>query len=205
MGHVNDPVPATSADHRDVVEVLATAFSQDAAFVALVPDADSRPARLHHFFTAEAGPWALDFGSSWILRDGTEPVGAAVVVPSAQRHNPAGNHPVTILRYLRTFGRNSLKARRFIGVVEGVHPVEEHLYLPFIGAVEQGRGIGSRLLSALGRAADERGLPVYLEASSEESANLYRRHGFVDTGTIVAQDMPPLYAMWREPVDGRLG
>ena len=63
----------------------------------------------------------------------------------------------------------------------------------------QGRGIGSRLLSALGRAADERGLPVYLEASSEESANLYRRHGFVHTGTIVAPDMPPLYAMWREP------
>jgi hypothetical protein len=199
MGHVNDPVSARSADHSDMVTVLATAFSQDAVFAALVPDADSRPSRLRHFFTAEAGPWALDFGSSWILRDGTEPVGAAVVVPSAQRHNPAAKHPMTVLRYLRTFGRNSMKARRFIEVVEGVHPVDDHLYLPFIGAVEQGRGIGSSLLSALGRAADERGLPVYLEASSEESANLYRRHGFVDTGTIVAQDMPPLYAMWREP------
>ena len=199
MGRVNDPVSASSADLRDVVEVLATAFSQDAAFVALVPDADSRSARLRHFFTAEAGPWALDLGLSWILRDGTQPLGAAVVLPSARRHNPAGNHPATVLRYLRTFGWNLLKARRFIGVVERVHPVEEHLYLPFIGAVVQGRGIGSSLMSALGRAADERGLPVYLEASSEESANLYRRHGFVDTGTIAAPGMPPLYAMWREP------
>jgi hypothetical protein len=196
---MNDPVSASSADHHDIVEVLATAFSQDAVFAALVPDADSRPARLRHFFTAEAGPWALDQGSSWILRDGAKPLGAAVVMPSARRHNPAANHPGTILRYLRTFGRNSLKARRFIGVVEGVHPVEEHLYLPFIGAVEQGRGIGSRLLSALGQAADERGAPVYLEASSEESANLYRRHRFVDTGTIAAPGLPPLYAMWREP------
>lgn len=194
---MNDPVSARSADHHDIVTVLSTAFSQDAVFAALVPDA--KPARLRHFFAAEAGPWALDHGWSWILRDGAEPVGAAVVLLSARRHNPAGNHPATIFRYLRTFGRNLLKARRFIGVVERVHPVEEHLYLPFIGAVVQGRGIGSSLLSALGQAADQRGVPVYLEASSEESASLYRRHGFVDTGTIVAQDMPPLYAMWREP------
>lgn len=199
MGHVNDPVPARSADHSDMVKVLATAFSLDPGFAALVPDADSRPARLRHFFTAEAGPWALDLGWSWILRDGTEPLGAAIVLPSDRRHNPAAKRPTTILRYVRTFGRHLLKARRFIEVVEGVHPVEEHLYLPFIGAVVQGRGVGSRLLSALGRAADEGGLPVYLEASSEESANLYRRHGFVDTGTIVAPGMPPLYAMWREP------
>lgn len=196
---MNAPVPAQAADHSDMVKVLSTAFSQDAVFSALVPHAGSRPARLRHFFTAEAGPWALELGSSWILRDGTEPLGAVVAVPSAQRHNPTANHPKTVLRYLRTFGRNSMKARRFIEVVEGVHPVEEHLYLPFIGAVMQGRGIGSSLLSALGRAADERGLPVYLEASSEESAHLYRRHGFVDTGTIVAPEMPPLYAMWREP------
>jgi hypothetical protein len=141
----------------------------------------------------------LDLGLSWILRDGTEPVGAAVVLPSARRHNPAAKHPKTIVRYLSTFGRNSLKARRLFTALEQVQPVEEHLYLPFIGAVAQGRGIGSSLLSALGQAADQRGLPVYLEASSEESAHLYRRHGFVDTGTIVAQDVPPLYAMWREP------
>jgi hypothetical protein len=42
-------------------------------------------------------------------------------------------------------------------------------------------------------------LPLYLEATTEESAHLYRRHGFADAGTIVAPDMPPLYAMWRQP------
>lgn len=199
MGPMNDPVSARSADHRDIVEVLATAFSQDAGFAALLPDPDSRPARLRHFFTAEAGPWALEQGWSWILRDGTEPLGAAIVLPSDRRHNPAAKHPTTVLRYVLTFGRNLLKARRFLEAVEGVHPVEDHLYLPFIGAVVQGRGVGSSLLSALRRAADERGRPMYLEASSEESANLYRRHGFVDTGTIMAPGMPPLRAMWREP------
>jgi ribosomal protein S18 acetylase RimI-like enzyme len=141
----------------------------------------------------------LDQGFSWILRDSVEPLGAAVILASARRHNPAENHPTTIARYLRAFGRRSLKARKFLEVMERTHPVEEHMYLPFIGAAVQGRGVGSRLLSALGRAADERELPVYLEATTEESAALYRRHGFRDTGTIVAPDMPPLYAMWREP------
>ncbi|MFL6089847.1 MAG: GNAT family N-acetyltransferase [Aeromicrobium sp.] len=194
-----EPERATSADRGDVVEVLATAFEQDPVFAALMPDARSRPTRLRRFFAIEAGPWALDLGGSWILRDGAAALGAAVVVPSAQRHNPAENHPVTIAAYLRTFGRHSLKARSFLEVIEATHPTEPHLYLPFIGAARPGSGAGSMLLSAMSAAADDAGLPLYLEASTATSARLYRRHGFVDTRTIEAPDMPPLYAMWREP------
>ena len=58
---------------------------------------------------------------------------------------------------------------------------------------------GAKLMSAMGRAADEAGVPMYLEASSATSAQLYRRHGFVDTGTLEPPGMPTLYAMWREP------
>jgi hypothetical protein len=196
---MNEPLVATAADHADVVQVLATAFAQDAVFSELLPDATSRPSRLHRFFTLEAGPWALDLGHSWILRDGTEPVGAAVIVPSARRHNPAQNHPVTILTYLRMFGLRSMKARSFLELLEKAHPKEDHLYLPFIGAARPGHGAGAKLMSAMARAADEAGIPMYLEASSATSARLYRRHGFVDTGTLVPPGMPPLYAMWREP------
>ena len=199
MGAMNQPAVASAVDHDDVVEVLSTAFEQDPVFAALMPDAGSRPTRLRRFFAVGAGPWALDQGFSWILRDGVKPLGAAVVLASARRHDPAENHPTTIARYLRAFGRHTLKARSFLEVMEGTHPVEEHLYLPFIGAAQPGRGVGSHLLSAMGRAADDAGLPLYLEASTETSAHLYRRHGFADTGTIVAPDMPPLYAMWREP------
>jgi hypothetical protein len=198
---MNEPAVATAADHADIRDVLATAFTQDPVFGALLPDAGSRLRRLQRFFAIEAGPWALGFGESWILRDGSEAIGAAVIVPSVRRHNPTQNHPTTIAGHLRVFGRHSLKARRFLEVIERAHPTEEHLYLPFIGAGQPGRGIGSTLLRSLGRSADERGLPVYLEASSAESANLYRRHRFVDIGTIAAPDMPPVYAMWREPSD----
>ena len=196
---MSEPVVATSADHADIVEVLATAFAQDPVFSALVPDARSRPKQLRRFFGLEGGPWALDFGKSWILRDAAEPIGAAVIVPSAHRHNPAQNHPANVLRYLRIFGRHPLKARSFLQVLERAHPREDHLYLPFIGATQPGRGAGARLMSAMAQAADEAGSPMYLEASSATSARLYRRHGFVDTGTIEAPDMPVLYPMWREP------
>ena len=182
-----------------MVEVLATAFSNDPVWSALLPDAGSRRDRLRRFFAIEAGPWAMDLGNSWILRDGSEPIGTAVVLPSAQRHNPAAKHPLTVLGHLRVFGRHSVNALRFITVMERTHPAEDHLYLPFIGATQSGRGAGSMLLSAMTQAADEAGLPLYLEASSATSARLYRRHGFVDTGTIQAPAMPPLYAMWREP------
>src|SRR5689334_14830243 len=201
MDPMAQPVPATSADGDAVVAVLATAFEQDPVFVALMPDPRTRAARLRRFFAIEAGPWALDLGSSWILRDGATAVGAAVVLSSAQRHNPAQNHPATIAGYLRAFGRQSLKARNFLEVIEENHPTEEHLYLPFIGAAKPGSGVGSMLLAAMTAAADKSALPLYLEASTETSARLYRRHGFVDTRTIAAANMPPLYAMWREPAD----
>jgi hypothetical protein len=193
------PVTAQAADHSDVVEVLATAFTKDPVFSALLPDAGSRTARLRQFFGLEAGPWALDFGNSWILRDGAEPIGAAVIVPSARRHHPDQNHPAVVLRYLRIFGRHSLKARSFLQILERTHPREDHLYLPFIGATQPGRGAGAKLMSAMTQAADDAGMPMYLEASSATSARLYRRHGFVDTGTIDAPDIPPMYPMWREP------
>ncbi len=196
---MSEPVIATAADHADVAHVLATAFSQDAVFSALVPDATSRPRRLHRFFTLEAGPWALNFGNSWILRDGEEPIGAAVIMPGNRRHNPDGNRPTYILSLLRIFGRQSVKARGFLEVLEKAHPTEDHLYLPFIGAARPGHGAGGKLMTAMTRAADEVGKPMYLEASSATSAKLYRRHGFVDTGVLEPPGMPPLYPMWREP------
>jgi hypothetical protein len=196
---MSEPVVATSADHADIVEVLSTAFTRDAVFGALLPDGRSRTARLRRFFDIDAGPWALEQGHSWILRDGGQPIGAAVILHSARRHNPAESNPATIARYVGIFGRHSLKARAFNAELERLHPVEEHLYLPFIGASQPGHGAGAKLMSAMTQAADEAGVPMYLEASSATSARLYRRHGFVDTGVIEAPDMPPLYPMWREP------
>ncbi len=46
---------------------------------------------------------------------------------------------------------------------------------------------------------DERGLPAYLEATSERNKQLYQRHGFEVVGEITLRDGPSLWPMWREP------
>jgi hypothetical protein len=46
---------------------------------------------------------------------------------------------------------------------------------------------------------DERGLPAYLEATSDRGTQLYRRHGFEVVDEIALPDGPSLWPMWREP------
>ncbi|CAL8465934.1 g5470 [Coccomyxa elongata] len=64
----------------------------------------------------------------------------------------------------------------------------------------QGQGLGSALMSHLNSIADARGLPCYLESSSEGSRRLYKRHGYVDRQIYkMAPDAPPLFLMSRAP------
>ena len=48
---------------------------------------------------------------------------------------------------------------------------------------------------------DRRGLPAYLEATSDSSRSLYERHGFAVTGEIDVGEAPPVWPMLR-PVAG---
>jgi hypothetical protein len=48
--------------------------------------------------------------------------------------------------------------------------------------------------------ADLAGLPTYIEASSERSAALYERHGFVHMGVLeLPEGGPPVWLMRRPP------
>lgn len=89
----------------------------------------------------------------------------------------------------------------FTELLRARHPHDrEHLYLPFLGVAEPGRGIGSALLTSRLSRADAEGLPAYLEASSPRSVPLYRRHGFEFLGEpVTLPDGPRLWPMWREP------
>lgn len=55
------------------------------------------------------------------------------------------------------------------------------LYIAFMGTLPscQGQGLGGQMLKHLTAKADAAGKPMYIEASSEDSARLYERHGFV--------------------------
>jgi ribosomal protein S18 acetylase RimI-like enzyme len=83
--------------------------------------------------------------------------------------------------------------------MEKHHPHARHYYLAFIAAAPrlQGMGLGSAILEATLKRADEAGLPAYLENSNPRNTALYERHGFVRQQNIAPRGAPPLIAMWR--------
>jgi GNAT superfamily N-acetyltransferase len=87
------------------------------------------------------------------------------------------------------------------------HPSQPHQHLLFLAVLPDrwGQGLGSRLMDYTHRHLDAGGVPAYLEATSEENARLYRRHGYTDMAppTIPVTGDTVLYRMWR-PGGGRL-
>jgi predicted N-acetyltransferase YhbS len=81
------------------------------------------------------------------------------------------------------------------------HPAPPHLYLALLGVAEERRhqGIGGALLAPTLLMADQRRLPAYVEAGSEEAAAFYATLGFDLHGEVRLPDAPTVYLMWREP------
>ena len=84
------------------------------------------------------------------------------------------------------------------------HLREPHFYVRTVGVrtALQGQGIGSMLMQPTLERADSAGLPTYIEASSERSAALYERLGFLHTGMLELPDGgPPVWPMRRPPAE----
>lgn len=93
------------------------------------------------------------------------------------------------------------RAAYVAGLVARVHPPTfPHSYLELIVTVPRyrGRGAGAAVLATRTRELAAAGLPAYLEASTERSARLYTRQGFVRTGEThtLPEDGPTLVPMW---------
>jgi ribosomal protein S18 acetylase RimI-like enzyme len=80
------------------------------------------------------------------------------------------------------------------------HPEEPHWYLPLIGVdpAHQGGGHGTALMRHALERCDREGLPAYLESTNPRNISLYKRHGFVEMGTIQAGSSPTLIPMLRK-------
>jgi GNAT superfamily N-acetyltransferase len=94
------------------------------------------------------------------------------------------------------------RAETVMRLIAGAHPEKvPHLYLFSIAVVPEhrGAGAGGAMLKARLATAEQEGMPVYLEASTEDSARLYRRHGFEAIGDRLRlpEEGPTLIPMWR--------
>jgi N-acetylglutamate synthase-like GNAT family acetyltransferase len=82
------------------------------------------------------------------------------------------------------------------------HLVEPHFYVRTVGVrtALQGQGVGSALMQPTLDRADSAGLPAYIEASTERSAALYARLGFVHMDVLrLPKGGPPVWLMRRPP------
>jgi ribosomal protein S18 acetylase RimI-like enzyme len=81
------------------------------------------------------------------------------------------------------------------------HPAQPHAYLAFVAVrrPDQGKGLGTALLTATHDRLDTQGLPAYLEATDATNQALYRRLGYTDLGTFTLEDGSPFHPMWRLP------
>lgn len=64
---------------------------------------------------------------------------------------------------------------------------QKYYYVFFIATMESGRGKGlaTKILKEVTQKAQAEGVPVWLEASSENSKRVYEKAGFEDLGTII--------------------
>jgi GNAT superfamily N-acetyltransferase len=191
--------PATPADLDRMAAVLAAAFSDDPAFVHMLPHRLSRrDARLRRFFALEL-PRSQQCGGAWTTSDSR---GAAVWYPPSEDQLSFWDMARQLPTNVRVFGRRIMLAGRVLAELEKHHPKPPHWYLYYLAAEpgSQGTGIGTALLQPVLRICDERRQAAYLEATSEQNRKLYLRHGFADLESFaLPDDGPTLWPMWRDP------
>jgi RimJ/RimL family protein N-acetyltransferase len=118
---------------------------------------------------------------------------------------PPGRWEMTVplsgaVGFVRVFGLRLPRARRLQRLFESNHLQEPH-YIRYLGVATrfQGQGLGTALLRPTLDRCDKEGVPAYLEASSERSAALYERLGFVHLGELEVPNGPRFWPMRRPP------
>jgi ribosomal protein S18 acetylase RimI-like enzyme len=184
--------PAVADDVDRLRLALSNAFFEDPVFSWLMPDEQSRHARLRRFFEVELRHLVIPRGRAWTS---PELAGAALSLPPGAWH---ASPRVAVLQ-AGCFGVHLHRAAGILALMERHHIREPHYYFAYIGVAPdaQGKGLGSTLMGPTLERCDEYGLPAYLEASSERNAALYERLGFELERELRFAGSPPLRLMVR--------
>jgi ribosomal protein S18 acetylase RimI-like enzyme len=199
------PVEAGAADRGAVARDLALAFSDYPMFRWFMRTDARREPALHSFFrTLTAG--ALAEGNL-ILRPSTGGAASVWVASETIREAAFWENLRGLPMMLQATGLARFpRIASLRKAMDLHHPMARpHAYLWLLGVTPaaQGKGVGSRLLSAGLARVDAQRRPAFLETSTEANVALYRRHGFeVIDEYWVRPDSPPSWAMWREPQAG---
>lgn len=190
------PRRAGGTDIDDLTAVIAAAFHDLPPAVWLVPDESEREKIFPDYFRIFV-EHATSHGEVYTVGDGA---GVALWFPASD--DPAPPPTDYDERLTAVCGAHVDRFRLFDELMDQRHPHEPHDYLAMLGCLPklQNNGFGSTLLRHRHRGLDERGIPAYLEASSERSRDLYLRHGYRPHGAPYRlPDGPQMWPLWREP------
>lgn len=192
-----DVTAAKPADAPVISGTLARAFHDDPVFEWVVPDPANRRARLPSVFAAFAELY-LPHQETYVAADGA---GAALWAPAGVEPISEDQAEAFGERMVEALGDDAERAAELDALLQQHHPEQPCFYLQFLGVVpeQQGRGIGSRLLTTVLQRCDQSGTPACLDATSARNRRLYERHGFETVTEITLPQGPPLWSMWREP------
>ena len=98
--------------------------------------------------------------------------------------------------------RHRRTAAGLLREVERGHPTVPHWYLSLLATdpMAQGRGIGTILLDPILARCDADALPAYTETQKPENVAWYGRRGFSVVEEIRYREAPPVWRLWRAPV-----
>jgi GNAT superfamily N-acetyltransferase len=194
------PRPAGAGDVSRLAGVLADAFMSDPVYTWLLPSTLRLRSRLRAMFEAEMEQYVIPNGGTVWTTSGSD--GAVCELPPGAWESPTSITGRQALKWVRALGRRSLLAGRVQQLMEERHLREPHFYIRLVGVrtAVQGQGVGSALMQPTLQKADSAGLPTYIEATSERSAALYERLGFVHMDVLELPDGgPPVWPMRRPP------
>jgi ribosomal protein S18 acetylase RimI-like enzyme len=194
------PRRATQDDAGTLSRLFAASFLNDPVFDWIARPGPKRPMGLERFFYWLLQVRALPFGEVWMADDGAA---AAAWLPPGTPASPGGvlDQIKLLPLFLRLCGFARLgRGSAMADAMERHHPHEDHYYLAFVAVAPryQGTGLGSAILEATLKRADEGHMPAYLENSNPRNTRLYERAGFVTQKNISPDGAPPLMGMWRQ-------
>ena len=187
--------PAVPSEVDVVVDVLTAAFHTDPVSCWVFPDEQRRPVAHRLFFKAftEAA-----------FRDGEVYLAGDNIAAALLFRTSGGESEAEFMARFSALEDDELDRFAAVGQVMGawLEGSPPHLHRQFLGVLPefQNTGLGTAIVKERLVGLDAEGIPCSLEASTPDSARLYRRLGFVDVGEpFAAPGAPSMYPLWRDP------
>jgi ribosomal protein S18 acetylase RimI-like enzyme len=189
---------ARREDFAPLARTLARAFYDDPVTAWFYPNAARRMSHARRFFAIRLRQLA----DQQLIFTTPDHCGAALWAPPGLWREDL-RQSLMLMPMLPVLLPRIVRSTRAVREIEQRHPVAPHYYLSVIGTDprRQGAGVGSALLAPVLQRCDADQVAAYLESSKESNLSFYARHGFEVIERIdLAQEGPPLWLMWREPM-----